>query len=169
MEPKIIEKDGIILVGMDFCGNPYKEAGGWSHQNEIGRLWQRYSNYMDKHKEKVKNKVSDAGYEVWIDDIEKLDEKEKYIFVGEEISKVEDVPLGLVVKMLPTCTYAVFTLKGKDITSNWGKMIYEEWLPKSGFAAAYDFLIEYYDPARFKGMDNEESELDVYLPIKKHL
>jgi hypothetical protein len=38
MEPKIIEKKVIILVGMDFYGNPYEKAGGWSEQNAIGEL-----------------------------------------------------------------------------------------------------------------------------------
>jgi AraC family transcriptional regulator len=167
MEPKIIDKDEIILAGMDFCGDPFKEAGGWSEQNEIGKLWQRFNQYFDKHRDMIKNMVSDAGYEVWIENIEKLDEKDKYIFVGIEVGKIEDLPLDLVVKVLPKSTYAVFTLKGKEIKSKWGEKIYKEWLPKSGYTEAYNFLIEYYDPARFKCMNSEDSELDVYLPIRK--
>jgi len=166
MEPRIIEKREIILVGMDFCGDPYTKAGGWSEQNEIGRLWKRFTSYFDKHKDKIKHLVSKSGYEVWVDNIEKLDEKDKYIFVGVEIEKMEDLPLGLVAKILPRTKYAVFTVKGKEIKSNWGNNINKDWLPKSSYKEAYNFLIEYYDENRFKGMNNEESELDIYVPIK---
>ena len=47
MEPKIIEKEEIILVGMVSCGDPFKGAGGWSEENEIGKLWERFSTYWD--------------------------------------------------------------------------------------------------------------------------
>ena len=167
MEPKIIERDEIILAGMDFYGDPFTKAKGWSEQNEIGRLWQRFMRYYDKNKDKIKNMVSEAGYEVWVGSIEKLDEKDKYIFVGVEVEKIQDLPLQLVAKILPRTQYAVFTIKVKEIKSDWSGKIYKGWLPKSGYKEAYPFLIEYYDNKRFKGMDNEESEIDIYLPIKK--
>ncbi|MCK4529257.1 GyrI-like domain-containing protein [candidate division WOR-3 bacterium] len=167
MEPKIIERDEIILAGMDFYGDPFTKAKGWSEQNEIGRLWQRFMRYYDKNEDKIKNMVSEADYEVWVGSIEKLDEKDKYIFVGVEVEKIQDLPLQLVAKILPRTQYAVFTIKGKEIKSDWSSKIYKEWLPESGYKEAYSFLIEYYDHERFKGMDNEESEIDIYLPIKK--
>ena len=43
----------------------------------------------------------------------------------------------------------------------------KEWLPDSGYEEAGKFVFEYYDDERFKGMENlEESELDVWVPIK---
>jgi predicted transcriptional regulator YdeE len=40
-----------------------------------------------------------------------------------EVEKLEDVPIELLVKILPPAKYAVFTLEGKQITSDWSKMI----------------------------------------------
>lgn len=166
MEPKIIEKDEIILVGMDFYGNPFEKGGGWSEQNEIGKLWGRFENFYKKNKDLLKNKVSGAGYEVWIEMDEQEESKNKYIFVGVEVLKIEDIPLEFVVKILPKSTYAVFTLKGKEIKSDWSNKIYKKWLPVSDYKEAYNFLFEYYDHERFKGIDSDESELDIYVPIK---
>ena len=87
------------------------------------------------------------------------------MFVGVEVEKVEKLPLEMFTKILPASKYAVFTLKGKEITSNWQNKIYKEWLPQSGYEEAHKFLIEYYDD-RFRGTDNSESELDIYVPVK---
>lgn len=89
MKPLIKEKKGIILAGMDFFGNPFERAGEWSEQNEIGRLWHRFMSFYKKKKEEIKGVVSRGGYELWIDlDVEK-DPKDKYIFVGVEVEKIE--------------------------------------------------------------------------------
>lgn len=163
MEPKIIERGEITLVGMVFYGDPFKEAAGWSRENEIGKLWTRFV----AKEELVRNRVGHGGYEVHIEPEEYEHTKNYYVFVGVEVEKVDALPLEMFVKVLPPSTYAVFTLKGKEITSNWGERIYKEWLPQSGYTEAHKFLIEYYDGARFKGMDNSESELDVYVPVTR--
>jgi len=147
MKPLIKEKKRIILAGMDFFGNPFEKAGGWSEQNEIGRLWHRFMSFYKKRKEEIKGLVSEGGYELWIDlDVEK-DPKDKYIFVGVD-------------------RYAAFTLKGREIKSNWSDLLFEKWLPESGLKKSFDFLIEYYDDQRFKGMEDPNSELDLYVPIR---
>ena len=56
MEPDIVEKGVITLVGMPFFGNPFREEGGWSHGNEIGKLWGRFV----KQEKKIKH-ASFAG------------------------------------------------------------------------------------------------------------
>lgn len=161
MEPKIVEKGKITLVGMVFYGDPFKEQKGWSSENEIGKLWKRFA-----PKEKtIKNRVEEAAYEVHIEPEEYEQTKNYYVFVGIEVNKIDDLPLEMFVKVLPPSKYAVFTIKGKEITSNWPDMIYKEWLPKSGYEEAHRFTIEHYDE-RFKGTDNPESELDIYVPIK---
>jgi len=91
------------------------------------------------------------------------------VFAGLEVEKLENVPIEVVVKILPPTKYAVFTLKGKQITSDWPKMIYDEWMPGSGYQEAYKYQFQLLD-RRFKGVQNlEESVLDVYVPVKmKH-
>jgi predicted transcriptional regulator YdeE len=167
MTPTFVERGEIILVGMDFCGDPYTKAGGWSEENEIGRLWKRFMRFYQENKEHIKNRVSDSGYEVWVETDQLKETKDKYIFVGIEVESIQDLPLDLVVKVLPPTEYAVFTMKGEQIKSNWPDRIYKEWLPQSPYKEAHPFLIEYYDAERFKGMDNAESELDIYLPVNR--
>jgi len=164
MEPKIIDKEQITLVGMVFYRNPFKEQGGWSQENEIGKLWTRF--LAKKSQKPMKSRVGTGAFEVHIEPEEYEETKNFYVFVGVEVEKVDDFPLEMFVKVLPATKYAVFTLKGKEITSNWSDMIYKEWLPKSGYKEAHKFLIEYYDE-RFKGTDRPESELDIYVPIKQ--
>jgi hypothetical protein len=49
MEPRIIEKDQIILVGFSFFGDPFATSAGWTEENEIGRVWQRLMAYLEIH------------------------------------------------------------------------------------------------------------------------
>ena len=162
MEPKIIDKGEIILVGMVFYGDPFKDQGGFSSENEIGRLWKRFN----KKWKSIKRVIGNGGYEVHIEPNEYKETKNFYVFVGVEVDKIEDIPLEMFVKVLPPSRYAVFTCKGEEITSNWAEKIFGKWLPRSGYKEAHKYLIEFYDNERFKGMDNPESELDVYVPIR---
>ncbi len=161
MEPRIVEMEELTLVGMVFYGDPFKDARGWSEENEIGKLWTRFV----AREKLIKNVTGHGGYEVHIEPEEYEDTKKYYVFVGVKVGQVEDLPLEMFTKILPAGTYAVFTLKGEQITSDWTKAIYEEWLPGSGYRERDKFLIEYYDEKRFQGMDNPESQLDIYLPV----
>ncbi len=166
MEPNIVEKAEVKLVGMVFYGDPFKTVQGWSDENEIGRLWQRFNGYWEKHLELFKHVVDpDVGYEVHIGTDEYETTKEYYVMVGAEISSLEDLPPMTFGKVLPQCTYAVFTLKGKEIASNWGDAIYKAWLPASAYQEAYPYTIERYD-AQFKGPADPESVLEIYVPVK---
>ena len=42
MEPTMIEKRQMMLLGFSFFGDPFKISGGWTEENEIGRLWKRF-------------------------------------------------------------------------------------------------------------------------------
>lgn len=168
MTPRITEKKKLILVGFDFFGNPYEKASGWSAQNAVGKLWKRLSRFTGKKLDSIKNLVSESGYELWIDFEEEKASGNKYIFTGLEVSKLEDTPLELVAKVLPETRYAVFTFKMQDIKSDWSKTqdIWNKWLPEAGLEPAFNYMIEYYDTERFKGMDSQDSELDLMVPVK---
>jgi AraC family transcriptional regulator len=164
MEPKIVEKDETTLVGMVFYGDPFREEPGWSEGNEIGKLWERFTEKSDL----VKNVSSQGAYEIHIEPKEFEETKRYYVFVGVEVERPEDVPPEMFVKVFPPTKYAVFTFKGEDITSNWADRIFKKWLPDSGYEEAGKFVLEYYDDERFKGMENlEESELDVWVPVRE--
>jgi len=166
MKPSITNSRRIILVGMDFYGDPYQQADGWSAQNAIGQLWERFNNFYKDKKESIRHLASEAGYEVWIDFEGEEDPKNKYIFVGVEVEKLFSPPLELVARILPETRYAVFTLEGNEIKSDWPSKILSPWLTDAGLEQSYHYIIEYYDPQRFKGIDSGDSQLDIYVPIR---
>jgi len=167
MEPKIIERGELIVAGMVFHGDPFRGGQGWTEENEVGKLWGRFGRFWDNQRDNIKN-IVDPGkhYEIWVEPNDYKDTKESCLMIGVEIRKIKDLPFELSVKVLPASKYAIFTLKGDRIKSNWGDEIYKKWLPESGYQEAHKYLLEVYDD-RFKGLDNlTDSELDVHLPIK---
>lgn len=166
MTPAITPGRRIHLVGMDFYGDPFENAGGWCDQNAVGQLWQRFCRFFDNQKGEIQNLASDSGYELWMEGESEKDRRRQYLFVGVEVSAIDDIPLELVAKTLPETRYAVFTLKGTEFRLDWSAKIFNEWLPAAGFEPSHHYLFEYYDSRRFKGIDNPESELDIYVPIK---
>jgi AraC family transcriptional regulator len=167
MKPKIIEKDQIILIGFNFFGDPFTSPG-WTEENEIGRLWNRFENYLTRYGDRLKTlKNKEVGYEVWSVDEETMAKGKFDIFAGMEVEELEDVPVEVLVKILPPTKYAVFTFEGQQINSDWPRMIYQEWLPNSEYQEAYKYNFQRYDQ-RFKGIDNlDESVMEVHVPIKK--
>ncbi len=166
MEPRIEEKGQTILAGMVYYGNPFATGGGWSQENEIGKLWTRFNTFWDKHQASIRHVVDpNVGYEVHVEPQEYAETQNFYVMVGVEIAEIEDLPLELSVKVLPAGTYARFTLRGNEITSNWPEAIYREWLPGSGYQERAKFTVERYDGERFKDVDDPQSELDILVPI----
>ena len=169
MNPKIIRKESIILAGLSFFGNPFELKDPWSEENEIGLLWQRLMALMGQKGEQYKRFIAREGvfYEVHIRHPDTSKTGEFEVFVGAEINLAGEIPVELVIKILPQTCYAVFCLEGKKIDSDWPYMIYQEWMPQAGYRPAFPFSFQYYDH-RFKGMDKlANSVIDVYVPIHK--
>lgn len=166
MEPIILEKKEIVLLGMSFYGDPFDTHSGWDEENEIGRLWYRFMNFLENNAAQISHLAHpEAGYEVHIYHPETITRGDFEVFVGLEVEKVENVPIELLIKVLPATTYAVFTFQGEEIVSDWVMQI-DQWNSKAGYQRAHPFSFQYLDQ-RFKGVDNlAESELDVYMPIK---
>lgn len=168
MEPTIVAERPLLLVGLDFFGDPFALSGGWTEENEIGRLWQRFIAYLMAHPHCLRHVTSEVvSYEVHVGHPETVQTGEREVFVGLEVDRLEDIPVELVVKALPAVAYAVWTLHGQEIVSDWSQAIYHDWLPGSGYEAAYDYMIERYDE-RFKDLQHiAESTLEVYIPIRR--
>jgi predicted transcriptional regulator YdeE len=167
LEPRIISAREWLVVGMSFYGDPFQQAAGWSEENEIGRLWNRFSVFSEGNPDAIKHRIApDAGLEIhlWTDETASKGYYE--VFVGVVVSRLGGVPLQCSVKVLPATQYAVVTLRGKEITADWGNRIYRDWLPASDYVEAHQYMIEYYDE-RFHGLAHvEKSEIDVYVPIR---
>ena len=167
MEPKLVEAGQMTLVGFSFFGDPFRVSAGWTEENEIGRTWNRLTAFMGKHAERIQHVTSwEVMYEVHVEHSETNQTGEFEVFCGLEVERLEGVPVELACKVLPATTYAVFTLRGQQITSDWNKLM-AEWLSRSGYQRAYPYGFQRYDQ-RFKGVEQiKESVLDVYVPVEK--
>jgi predicted transcriptional regulator YdeE len=166
VEPRLIDQDQIALVGFSFFGDPFKFSGGWSEENEIGRLWKRFMAYLQEEGRHISHVKAGAFYELHIDHPEMERTGEYEIFVGVEVDRLEDVPVRLSIKLLPPTQYAIFTLIGQEIIADWSAEM-QAWLTRTGYQRAYAYGFQYYDE-RFKGMDHiDESMLDMYVPVRK--
>ena len=157
----------MLLVGMSFFGDPFSEASDWSSDNEIGKLWSRFINFIEANPNAIRHRIDNEYlYEIHIDGPNTERDGQYEIFVGTQVTVIDEVPLQCVVKKLPTTAYAVFSLEGENIFSDWGMDIYRGWMPTSEYETSHRYNIQAYGK-RFKGMDRiEESELDVYVPIR---
>ena len=167
MQPEIIDQRPLTLLGFGFFGDPFRLSGGWTEENEIGRLWKRFTAYLAQHRHRIKHVVTDQVlYEVQIYHEETLHSGEFEVFVGLEVTTLEDVPIEMSAKILPPARYAVFTLRGAQIESDWPLLIYTDWLPAAGVEGNSAYSIQRYDE-RFHGLERlEESVLEVHIPLK---
>ena len=167
MEPTIIEQGETIIAGMVYYGNPFKDAAAAPEQNEIGKLWSRFNAYWEGHRDAFKHQVNaKVAWELHIVSDEYEQTQEYFVMAGVEVSEIEDLPAPIFAKVLPAGQYAVFTLQGEQMTGNWGKAIYEEWLPSSAYEEAYSCTIERYDEDRFKGWGDPGSEVEIWVPVR---
>ena len=168
MKPRIVQKEQMMLLGLSYYGDPFQSSTGWTEENEIGRLWKRFMAFWDGGGKQWPHIVDPSTlYEVHIESGERTETGNYEVFVGTAISHVDDLPITALVKILPATTYAVFSLSGSQITSDWYQLIYLDWLPQSGYEVSHDYSFQLYDH-RFKGLHNlDASILDVYMPIRK--
>jgi AraC family transcriptional regulator len=166
---RIVKRRKYTLLGCVFYGDPFHSKAGWSTENEIGLLWQRFMGLYEKNKTKITRKAVNRhlGYEVHIQPGDYRATRKFYVFVGVEVETLVGMPFEMWGKTLPSSSYAVFTFRGKEIFRG-GKYIWETWLPGSEeYEEAYPYFMEVYDKRRFNGLGKEESEIDYYVPIRR--
>ena len=157
------------LIGCVYYGDPFHSKGEWSVENEIGLLWKRFMNLCEKHEGIIERYSTnkDVAYEIHIQPKDYKETKKFYVYVGVEVTELDEMPLEMFSKVFPAVMYAIFSFKGKDMFRG-GEYIWQEWLPSSkDYEEAYPYFIQAYDKMRFHGLDDEESEIDYYIPIKR--
>ncbi|MBN2502908.1 MAG: GyrI-like domain-containing protein [Anaerolineales bacterium] len=165
MEPKIIDSPAITLVGFSFYGDPLRLSAGWTEENEVGRLWSRFMPFFQANQEHIQHLNEDAAYEAHIEHPETAETGQYEVFLGVAVEQVENLPLELLIKVLPPTKYAVFTISGALLPEEWALEVYGEWLPQSGYEAK-PYMFWRYDE-RYKGLDHlADSELEVYVPLE---
>jgi AraC family transcriptional regulator len=156
MEPKIVDLDRIILVGLPFYGDP--STGGF------GQAWHRFFPLAERIPHRVNPAVM---YGVEMYGPESMQEHKWTYFPSTAVSQldVSEIPDHLFAAVLPAARYAVFTAKGglTALPATF-RYAYDTWLPASEYEGTGMLDFELYDE-RFRESE-PDSELDVYIPIR---
>ncbi|WML46652.1 GyrI-like domain-containing protein [Neobacillus sp. PS3-34] len=153
MEPKFIKKDAFQVVGLEVHSSTAKE---FSH------VWMQ----MDPRWKEIENR-KDLNVSYGLIEPTGGNMEFNYIVCAEVTGDV-NIPEGMVLKTVPANDFAIFTHKGslKNFAETW-QYIYGTWLPQSGYKRAQGSEFEMYETSRFCGAMNDESEIDIYIPIIK--
>lgn len=84
------------------------------------------------------------------------------LIVGSPVTRVDDIPKGMIIKEIPAAKYAVFTAKGpfnQSIAKTW----LEEIWPNKEIERTFTNDFEWYDS---KSTDDENSIVKIYIAIK---
>lgn len=151
MKPKKMKKDAFHIVGLQLHS---------SRASEIPALWEK----LDKVHHRIRHKVSET---VFLGVMEPTGVNvEFYYIAGMEVTKISDVPEGMVGKSFPASEYVVFTHKGSTETlQDTYQYIYGTWFPKQKCRRGKGPEFERYDDERFFGPMDPNSEIDIYIPI----
>ena len=158
-EPKFLSREAFYLVG---CEKYTKLTSA------IGKAWETLKKYEAEIPNRV-NPCTKYGFEDYSRDFSP-ETMQFYYMAAVQVSSLDNIPHGMTGKTVPASDYAVFTVKGCNANGEIGKAfryIYDEWLPNS----EYDFSdvicgdFEFYDERW--DCSSAESEIDIYLPIRK--
>jgi predicted transcriptional regulator YdeE len=152
MEPRIEKKGKFNVVGIE-CHTTLKDN---LEKNTIPRLWQEM---LIPQVSRIKNITGDYG--IGLEKFDPVYTDEIYHLACFEVSKIEDIPQGMIAKTIPAATYAVFSYPDDgDLVSNGNiiRYVFSEWLAKSGYTWASDYTFETYRDISPK--------TELYIPIK---
>jgi AraC family transcriptional regulator len=160
MEPKIVTLDELTVVGM--------VTKTTMKNNVIPALWKKFN----LAKEQIRNVVKDSpGYGICLYDptyhtTDFTIESEYEYLAALAVTKLTEIPEGMISRIIPKQKYAVFTHKGAlDTLQHTYDFIYGTWELKSGYKVAKADDFEVYDQ-RFDPAGTPESEMDIYVPIE---
>jgi AraC family transcriptional regulator len=153
MEFRIVELPQFCVAGVVVYGN-----------SESGLFLKAWDMYMRLQK-KLRLKNPDVGYGVESYTDEFFKDRCFFYMACQEVEDLKHLPADMVGKIIPANRYAVFTSKGTvNELSKTFQYVYHEWLPEAKYEIAGPYDFELYDK-RFKGTEDPESEIDIYVPV----
>lgn len=162
LKPEIVCKDGKQLLGIARKINQ-------SENLQFGLLAKVKAEFGEMEA-MIANRVNAGSYYAVYDynpeDINKEDEAINYTyFYCVEVAEDDNVPAGMVKKVIPQAKYAVFhfdavhnTLNGERLTQGVYDYIDGVWLPDSGFELA--------ETPDYEVIDENENRVDYYISVK---
>lgn len=155
LEPMFITTDKLHLVGMQTRG---------VNSSEVGRLW---SSFKERAAEIENRREAESTYYALIE-LTGVQWEVSYTACAM-VTHEGQIPEGMVYRILPSTTYAVFSHRGSlDRLPDTFQYIYNTWLPSSGRMRMNAPELARYDH-RYLGPTNEDSEFDIYIPITRCL
>ncbi|WMI81407.1 AraC family transcriptional regulator [Anaerotignum sp. MB30-C6] len=157
MDYKIVEKEAFTVLAAT------KKFKYENAEVEVPEFWK-------EHYQSGKGQTVCGMYGINMDEDMGGDEFEYSI--ADDYNPSKEIPAGLVTKIIPKFTWAVFACKGaishsfRDINQR----IFSEWLPNSkDYEIAAGYNIEMYNnPADYpKGTEDENYYSEVWIPVKK--
>lgn len=160
-----IDKDSMILLGLDFYGDPFANSSWWTEDNEIGLLWKRFMDNFMPIKEMFQTYLkNDIYHEIHIMNNNFKDTGHYEIFIGLELSELPTDCLHFLIKIIKPQSYVKLTLSGDEIYSDYNSEL-EKICNQNNKTIYKDFMIQSYDE-RYKGINNTlDSEMDVLIPV----
>lgn len=153
MEAQFVTKPAMVVVGMRYQG---KNAN-----NEIAQLWQQFN----PRAHEIKHILPDAALGLCIM-AEGLPEGEFEYIAGYAVKQIDQLPEGMVVRIVPAYTYAVFAHRGSFVgLRKTYQNLYQVWLPEIGLKPIDRLDMEVYTD-EFKDFA-EDSVFYIYVPVKE--
>jgi len=156
MQPRFETLGEFKVIGMRYFGK--------NQNDEIPGLWDKFVPRMGEITQKVN---PDLCYGLCIPNEDTSQTGEFEYIAGFEVDNFDDIPVDMVCCTIPAQRYAVFTHKGhvsklKDTFA----YIFDTWQKESGASITDGPEFELYDE-RFCPQNQDESELDIYVPIRE--
>ena len=166
MEHRLERGRALVLVGMNFFGNPFQAAGAWDEDNEIGSLWKRLMAYLAAEPEAVRALPpgDPAWFEAHVLHPASATTGAYEVFIGAEVDEPLAAPACCVVKALPARDYAVATVSVAEMTPGWEERLAADALGRYGRAMERGWGLQRYD-SRFRGLDDPSSVLETWTPL----
>lgn len=158
MDYKIVEKESFAIIGVPKMFR-YETA-----QAEIPGFW-------TEHFQSEASKQICGMYGVCIEDAKSGSEEFEYL-IADNYQPQTDIPDGLVTRVIPKLTWAVFPCKGPmpEAIQETNNKVFSEWLPNCrDYEIAAGFNIEMYsDPTGLpQGTEDENYYTEIWIPVKK--
>ena len=124
---------------------------------DIGPLWERF--LSENLIEKIPNKVDPTVYSVYTD-YESDYTKPYTVILGCKVSSLDDIPEGMVGRVIPGGKFTQFTAKG-DLNQG---IVYSEWLNiwNTKLNRKYTADFEVYGQ---KALNPEDAEVDIFIAV----
>lgn len=151
---KVVQQSSILIIGIECRTSNATEAG----PQDIPKLWGRF--FSEDIISRIPNKISNDIIALYCD--YEGDYTQPYtVVIGCRVSTSHTIPKGMVLKIIPASSYAIFQAIGehpKALIETWGKIWQEQDLERT-YTGDYEVYNEF---------NKFPQEIDVYVAVRKN-